>query len=131
MIVYVITIGEYSDYSICGVAIDKKRAERIRDFVSDKWNQAEIEEYDTENWKQLEDGKKAYKVSIYDNGSVYCDPALYYYSGDASSIKEYCDRWSDNSYHLLVWAKSEEHAKKIAQDRVAELKYRNAMGETL
>ncbi len=126
MIVYVITKGEYSDYSIYGVAIDKKRAERIRDFISDKWERAEIEEYDTENWQPLEEGKKAYNVIISDSGSVKC-----YLTDAFFDDKEHCDRWSDNAYHLRVWAKSEEHAKKIAQDRVAELKYREAMGETL
>lgn len=129
MIVYVITKGEYSDYGICGVAIDKKRAERIRDFVSDGCYQAEIEEYDTDNFKQLEDGKKAYDVTIHDNGSVSCDSAGYY-SADASSGREECYRFN-NAYYLTIWAKSEEHAKKIAQDRVAELKYRKSMGETL
>lgn len=47
MKVYVITKGEYSDYHICAVAIDKEKAEEIRKKYSDSWETAEIEEYDT------------------------------------------------------------------------------------
>lgn len=57
MKVYVITSGEYSDYGICAVTLDKKQAELLKERYSGKWDEARIEEYDTDDYK-IEAGDK-------------------------------------------------------------------------
>lgn len=49
MKVYVITEGNYSDYHICTVTTNKERAEKLVKIFSDNWDDAKIEEYDTES----------------------------------------------------------------------------------
>jgi hypothetical protein len=61
MKVYVITRGEYSDYHICAVALDRQRAERLKVIYTGGWDQAEIEEFDTESDKD-QSGLLPYKV---------------------------------------------------------------------
>lgn len=48
MKVYVITAGYYSDYHICAVTTDEKKAHKIAEQCSDRWGDASVEEYDTE-----------------------------------------------------------------------------------
>lgn len=64
MTVYVITKGAYSDYHICGVALDKEKAKFLKKVYSGSWEDAYIEEYDTEAvvkyepaWKCTRDNK--------------------------------------------------------------------------
>ena len=47
---YVITKGEYSDYKIYAVTLDKEQAELLKAEYSDKWDEAFIEEYDTDRF---------------------------------------------------------------------------------
>lgn len=53
MKIYVITKGAYSDYHICAVATDKKKAEILRKAFSDDWNEAQIETYETDRFKDF------------------------------------------------------------------------------
>jgi len=43
--VYVITKGYYSDYHICAVTAEKKRAEELKKMYTDDYDAAKIEEY--------------------------------------------------------------------------------------
>lgn len=65
MTVYVITSGEYSDYSICAVALDKEKAEILKEkFDRYDYTGARIEEYDTEDYEAILSGKSVYGVSF-------------------------------------------------------------------
>ena len=84
MKIYIITKGSYSDYHICGVAVDLKEAERLQNINTDEWDMARIETYDTEDngeiegWlkhryvfefdvdKRYKNHKNAYDLTIYD-----------------------------------------------------------------
>lgn len=71
MTLYAITKGEYSDYHICALTADKEKAERLKKIFTDKWDEAEIEEY--------EDGENG-EIKImwrYDVGTGNVDPAEY------------------------------------------------------
>ena len=67
MIVYVITCGSYSDYHICGVALDKAKAESIVKLLTTEYDKPMIELYDTEQY-DLSNGDP-YKVVI-EHGEV-------------------------------------------------------------
>lgn len=45
MEIYAITKGEYSDYHICALTVDKEKAEALRKMCSDRNGEAEIETY--------------------------------------------------------------------------------------
>ena len=130
MKVYVITKGSYSDYSIRGVAIDKELAEKIRKQVSDRFEEANIEVYDTDKYMPLAEGKKPYSVGIDEkNGSCI---ALYEREYDIEECNGKVIRktyGSDAWYGIDLWAKDKEHALKIARDKIAEYKYRKEIDE--
>lgn len=132
MKVYVITRGEYSDYGICGVTLDKDKAEIIREFVTTKWEEGMIEEYDTDQYGDVRSGEKFYLVTRHkDNTVTVNDKDGYYYErkddyidGRKGEVKD-----SNGNMWTYVTAKDEDHAIKIALDLFAKYKYRKAMGE--
>lgn len=70
MKVYVITKGEYSDYHICAVATDYEKACILQKRFSDKYDTAEIEEFDTEDFNDIYAKKILYSVRFDSNGTV-------------------------------------------------------------
>lgn len=114
MIVYVITKGEYSDYMICDVTLDKKQAELLKVNYSDEWEEACIEEYDTDRYKieMSDDYKPMWRVEFRRNEMCGC----YAFTGE--NVKHgtvYNTGWGSVIY-VYINAKDEEHAKKIAKD---------------
>lgn len=117
---YVITRGNYSDYHICAVTLDKNRAEKLREMFSDRWNKAEIEEYTLDEeikrhkYGVMFDVKGAFKRFYADDYHLYDDGFI--------------DDWNDDDGGITVWVESadEAHALKIAQDRLAEYKAKKA-----
>lgn len=124
MKVYVITKGSYSDYSIYGVTVNPYDAEMMRKYFSDEWDEAQIEEYDTNDYKPIHEGKTQYHVYFRSDGTIYCHKTCCVYE-IVNRIRK--DR--SGGYEICVWAVDEEHAIKIAQDKLAEYKYRKAMNE--
>lgn len=137
MKVYVVTTGWYSDYSIIGVYTSQEKAEeylklhnkeslfgsRIEIFEANKPNSEKINYYQFEYTRDY----KFEKCSKY-NGYHY-DPVV---------REEEITEWAD-AYHMArktreiicfdVYAEDEDKAKKIAQDRIAEYKYRKEVEE--
>ena len=62
MKVYVITKGSYSDYHICAVATDKEKAEKLAEIYTDRWDDAEVEEYDTDATIDVLNGRIPYAI---------------------------------------------------------------------
>ena len=128
MKVYVITIGEYSDYNICGVAIDETEAEQMREYFSGKYAEARIEEYDTDVMKCINKGLTFYCVSLNcKNDLVECEKAnyriKYYYPGEIRHHKK------QDIYYIHLFAKDEEHAIKIGADKLYQAKYEKEIFE--
>ena len=129
MTVYVITKGDYSDYHIAGVALTKERAEEICKLKSDWCDQAQIEEFDTEEI-QARDYKQMWKCSRYENGIwtviPYFDTIDRIDSATFGMGKyDYQTRKCDIDYELFfayIAAPDEEHALKKAQDMYAKRK---------
>lgn len=116
MKIYVITKGEYSDYHICAVTDDKEKAEILANRFSDHWDEAGIEEYDTDDCEIIIKQKNIYECGK-DKETNKISISKVNYINDENVVKEY------SKYFLVyVRADNEEQALKIASDQFA--KYR-------
>lgn len=122
MIVYVITKGEYSDYGIEAVTLEKEKAEELREKYSDDWCDANIEIYDTDDY-YVEKGR-FYRVSIGKRSTIEVEKTNFVISVKDKNKVILVKDWRTNSekYVVYVKAKDEEHAKKIGADLVAKYK---------
>ena len=150
--VYVITSGEYSDYSINAVTISKERAEKLKKYYSNSGyrnDPVEIETYNIDKpHEDLDDLIPVYYVSIDRHGKCFCKHKTWMHEKtkklieDAPGYIESClggelvtkPRIFGDEFLTFHWygaAKDEEHAMKIAQDKRAELleKYYMDKGE--
>ena len=122
MIVYVITKGEYSDYGIEAVTLEKEKAEELRILYSDSWCDAMIETYDTDDY-YVEKGR-FYEVRIGKSSAINIRETGYIVSVEnrnkVSLIRN--RKTNEDDYAVFVKAKDEEHAKKIGADLVAKYK---------
>lgn len=114
MKVYVITKGEYSDYMICDVTLDKEQAELLKREYSDRWEEACIEEYDIDRYKieVSEDYKPMWNVEFCRNEISRC----YAFTGDNVKHGTVHNVGRCSTIYVYVNAKDEEHARKIAKD---------------
>lgn len=75
MKIYVITEGSYSDYHICAVTDDPKKAELFKKRYDTYWSEATIEEYDTDDCnrilKDFDPNRLPYSVLFTNKGEVY------------------------------------------------------------
>lgn len=111
MKVYVVTQGRYSDYHIIGVTLDKKLAEKAAEFNMKYGRYSNTEAY-IEEWETDDFHSSAltcvFEVDFDENGNIIdCEE----------------NHWADEEFTrasmVIVRAKDEEHAKKIAIDRRA------------
>lgn len=113
MKIYVITKGCYSDYHICAVATDKEKAELLADKFSDRYDSAEIEEYDTDFSEVLLKFKNLYTCWFYEktkNINIR-ERDLDCFEMDDLKVR----RFSDGLY-VKVNAENEQMALKKASD---------------
>lgn len=124
MKIYVITAGEYSDYHICAASLDKEQAEYLRKIYSDGWDDAQIEEFDTDQNPVISALRKFYRVEVNADGTIYEAKECY-----VPAETPFRDTFTLSSYPIYgeygltaqLEAKDLEHAKKIALDKRAEL----------
>lgn len=135
MTIYVITAGEYSDYSIYGVAVDKTIAQQIADRVNKFWSDeseiANIEEYDTDSWMEIIATGNMYEVfkRVGAGGRLDVYEAKYDIESSYKDRNKVKKLYRNREIMVTVVARNEEHAKKIAADLFAEYEYREAMKE--
>lgn len=122
MIVYVITRGEYSDYGIEAVTLEKEKAEELKILYSDSWYDAMIETYDTDDY-YVENGR-FYEVRIGKSSVINIREIGYIVSvEDRNKVILIRNRkTNEDDYAVFVKAKNEEQAKKIGADLVAKYK---------
>ena len=119
--VYVVTKGCYSDYHICAVTLDKEKAERLRVLFegNNEWDEARIEEFDTETHEDLLLGRKPYHVSFRKNGDLYSANedtwGIEYFE---TGIDEFPKL--DDCLRVNLYAQSREAAIKIAAEKRAK-----------
>lgn len=120
MKVYVITKGEYSDYYICGVVTDQQKAETLARIMSDNYGDARVEEYDTDEFSPIFEGKSAYCVMFLENGDVFKiveESISYFEPGVCESIPKWCN---GIALQVRVYAKDQKSAVKIAAEKRAK-----------
>lgn len=138
--IYVITKGSYSDYHICAATTDKKRAERLRDlFYNDGSmypDDVNIEEFRDGTYNDMIDrGYKAYEIYFnanYELKSVRLESLLFLSYTDDNEwnvIRECGNKNVPLPYRVCVQARDEAHARKMAQDIMAEYKYKKEIDE--
>ena len=121
MVVYVITSGDYSDYHICAVTLEKEKAEELRKIYTDRWNEGQIEIFDTDDY-YVENGR-FYRVTFETHSYIKVEEILPVELKDRNKVwKLKNPKTYQTIYSVRVKAKDEEHAKKIASDLVAQYK---------
>lgn len=129
--IYVITQGSYSDYHVCSATTDPVRAEELRKFYTDRWDEAQIEEYidGAPEAGELENLKPIWLVTYHANlsgGFWKCKLAHYTNENKPNeygmSDPELIRNIGDLIFKAYVSAPDEDHAFKIAKDQYAKMK---------
>lgn len=122
--VYVIEAGVYSDRHIVAVTLNKEDAYKLRDAAEedDYSDAASVFEFETDEYKIIDDERRMYQVEIHKDSTVrahlrgrVCD----FIDAEGSWFFE-----DAGLYYFNVRANNKEEAKKIALDRFAEWKAR-------
>lgn len=118
MKVYAITKGCYSDYHICCIVTTKEQADRAVALYSDRYDKAEIEEYDTNDILTIEDGVSRWDATYDPDTKTICLISKF----DGEPLLHGTDIWKTISgkYSILVNARNREHALKVASDAIAK-----------
>ena len=131
MKVYIVTSGEYSDYHIDAVCLDREQAEKLAQVVTDNTcGTGHVREWDTDQFKIIDDGMRVFHIYIYlsddkrEIDDIFVGRLNSSFEVFTTKKNKFEDR-SDENIPLLVMtirAKDEEHAKKIVYDKFAEWK---------
>lgn len=142
MKIFMVTTGSYSDYSVIGVCSTKEKAEELKKLTAADNN---IDEIILDEFPDHPTGHYWYQVTMDGRGNT-----TQVITEDASSIKNetnYEEWWPygggcncpacgkqpnvlslDASMNFNMWAKNEEHAIKIANERRIRLIDTNSWG---
>lgn len=126
MKIYVVTKGIYSDYHICGVAVNRKIAEKIAKYVdssnlSEYSDKANIEEYETDAWRDVVFSGGIYNVTETSTGKLYAEKEQY----DVEELYKTRNKVIETingTLQTTVLAGDRQHAMKIATDLFAKYK---------
>lgn len=122
MKIYVITKGCYSDYHIVAVTDNKYKVEFLKLKFSDEYDEANIEEYDTDEYQVEGVPNQLYwKVIVFTKSKPIIRPML---SGEVKFVV-YNDHYE--LCEAVVIAKTKEQALKIVRDKYAQ--YLSEQGE--
>ena len=115
---YAITHGEYSSYSILTLCSDSEKAEKLVEWYNghDKYDQAEIEEYE-DSLIVPDDSVNPYEVSFNADGSVRWVTEGSY---PMNAVAGHMFRCENGMFYAYVLAPDEESAGKIAAERRAK-----------
>ena len=118
MTAYIITKGEYSDYHICAVTLDKDKAEQLKKLFTDEWNDAYIEKFEVDEHFPID--YPYFVVDKYDDRIEIKETDYFEY--DYGVVRGFRNMDKEIYYSVCVKAKDKEHAKKIALDKIAKYK---------
>ena len=115
--VYVVTRGDYSDYHICAVSLDKGKAEKLAKVYSTRYDKAQVETWEVDTVADVNalNGRRQYYVWIRADGTVSTHLNNYDYNDFTEDV------FSDvnNSLRFGVYAVDEAAAIKIAAEKRA------------
>jgi hypothetical protein len=135
MKVYVLTAGEYSDYGIYGVTLDHEEAERwLEEHSKADFFYPSIEIYETESKiNPFPSGRTPFVVTKKMGGShkgqVIVEPAIYGITHPLNDVFTNGRKGDVEEEIVLVMAKDENHAGKIAYDLFAKYDYQRKVEE--
>lgn len=118
--IYLVTRGDYSDYTVTAVFTEKKLAKKyINSFKKSDYDEFRIEVYVLNpHEEQLKKDYKPYFVRMAKDGNVKeIDILKYHYNLDNLNIKFDIN----NNMLLYIFAKDEKHAVKIANEKRGQL----------
>lgn len=130
MTLYVVTEGDYSAYHIIGIYSTKEKAEKVKSYHSTLYKCPDIEEWEMDDIPEdIEDVREYYHVTYidrqYGEGRWCCRR---YTKVGKENIKD-CPYELDTRFPLCFKidipcdrVKDKQHAIKIAQDKLAEIK---------
>lgn len=125
MKVYVVQKGFYSDRHVVAVTLDSDKADQFAELYARGHDDTEIEVYDTDDYDtQLalsQQNLKPYYIWYYKDMSTKIS-AVDWEMVDLDNLPILENH--GHCYIAKMLARDEEHAKKIANDIVAEYKYR-------
>lgn len=116
MKVYVLTCGEYSYYHIVGVLLDEEQAKIAAEVMSNRYNDVEVETYDTDELKFIKPGWKYWTIAISERDHAIVDTFCDDYYLDALGKPRLCA--INHRWYVDVYAEDEDHAIKNASDRL-------------
>jgi len=115
--IYVVFNGYYSDRHVVGVCSTKELAERLAVLTTEAWDKSDWAVYDVDVIPECPVGLLPYDVVMDRRGGVKScnrDSAI----GFKPDTEYYGE---DNLMSFYMWAKDEEHAVKIANERRTQL----------
>ena len=116
MKLYAITKGCYSCYHICALTTSEEKAQKLAKIYSDKYEMAYVEEYEDGAGKQI---GVYYHLDGDGNNPYIADCA------GNEMLGVHADR-NGEVYEVIVFARDENHAQKIAHDMIAQYKAEKA-----
>lgn len=115
--VYVVTRGEYSDYHICAVTLDKQRAKKLAKMYSSSYDTAFVETWETDTAADDNaiNGRHQYIVHLYKSGNTDCFKNNY----DYHLFSEKAEEHANGDFSVWLYAADEMAAIKIAAEKRA------------
>ena len=118
MKVYVLTCGEYSCYHIVGVLLDEEQAKIAAEVMSDRYNDVEVETYDTDELKFIKPGWKYWTIAFSECDHAIVDTFRDDYYLDALGEPRLCT--INHRWYVDAYAEDEDHAIKNASDKLSK-----------
>jgi len=114
MKVYVVTTGQYSDYGITAICSTKEMGEYANLLYGDEANG--VDEWEVDELPKHPEGKLPFTVQMKESGDSEVKRESIGY------FKEKCEPYGDDeTFCFDVWAKDEQHAVKIANEKRVQL----------
>lgn len=130
MKVYIVTAGEYSDYHICKVFLDKEKAEKYvaleNELNKGCWDECYINEWDTADDSIKMEAKVAHYYYCYINNEGEIETDEEYADETEPMIDKGITIVKPDEWGIAVYSqKSFKHAKKVAiehHQRITQMK---------
>jgi hypothetical protein len=119
MKMYLVSSGQYSDYSVLGIYSTKEKAdEAVAIYAADN----DIEEWDVDDLPPHPPGEFRWSITMLDNGDV-ASISNYPAGLTYAPLESYRPFWPSqkNRRVLILWARDKEHAVKIASEKRREM----------
>jgi hypothetical protein len=121
MMIYLVSDGEYSDYTVLGLYSTKEKAEEAQLLYTAEY----IEEFELDAIPPHPPGELRWSVHMKDNGDVpfvHQFPAKDEYVPFESGRMLFEGRWpKTDGRFMYLWARDKEHAIKIASEKRREM----------